>query len=69
MENPTDNQKARVIAFARAIYTGEKHNFDIEIDDNPEVHDAPGSGGCWVAAWVFVADANVDVNDETGEDY
>jgi len=65
MENPTASQKARVIAAARANFAGP----DIYIDRTPTIEDAPTANGSWVAAWVFVADFDAGVNDETGEDY
>ena len=43
------------IEFARAQYA----NDDLEIDDNPATSVAEESGGVWVAAWVWVADAEL----------
>lgn len=39
------------IQTARAIWASD----DLEIDDKPKV--SPSEGGAWVAAWVWVADA------------
>lgn len=51
------------IQVARDVYT----NDDIEIDDiNPAT--SKGDGGCWVAAWVWVADEEARPSDDESDD-
>ncbi len=55
----TDDEKVLFRNAARDLYQTE----DCEIDDDPKFSDCrdEGEGGVWVAAWVWVATAETEV--------
>lgn len=50
---PTKAQEKAYVEAAQRVHTDEG---TCEIDDGAEVSWAPGNGGCYVQAWVWVSD-------------
>lgn len=55
---PKDRDLEKYIEEARCYC-----NDDLEIDDHPATSESE-SGGVWVAAWIWVSDAEVDNDDD-----
>jgi hypothetical protein len=54
----------KAITYARNTYAAPSDN-ELEIDDLP--HTSTSDEGCWVAAWVWVANYEIgETDDETG---